>query len=257
MVLRYVLRDVARGRWMLVYAGFFFALTMGLLSFGGSSSRALLSLVNVVLLLVPLVSLLFGTIYLYNARPFIELLLTQPVARTALFAGLYGGVTLPLLACLLAGVGLPFARYGLEAAAVRPFLMLLGVAGLLTLVFGALAFVITTLLLDRVKGLGTALLVWIGCTLLYDGLMLLLLNLFSDYPLEIPTLVLMMLNPVDLSRVLLLLQFDISALMGYTGAVFAQFFGHTMGLVLALGVLVLWIVGPFLYGQRRFGRMDF
>jgi Cu-processing system permease protein len=257
MVLRYVLRDVARGRWVLLYAAFFGVLTFGLVAFGGSGSRALLSLVNVVLFLIPLVGLLFGTIYLYNARAFIELLLTQPVARTALYAGLYGGLTLPLAGAFLIGTSLPFAFTGLEAAALRPLLVLLGVGVLLTLIFGALAFVITTVFLDRVKGLGMALLVWIGATLLYDGLVLLLLNLFSDYPLEVPTLVLMLLNPVDLARVLLLLQFDISALMGYTGAVFARFFGHMLGLVVALGVLVCWIVGPYWFGRRRFGQMDF
>ncbi len=33
------------------------------------------------------------------------------------------------------------------------------------------------------------------------------------------------LNPIDLSRILILLQLDVSAMMGYTGAVFKDFFG--------------------------------
>ena len=49
----------------------------------------------------------------------------------------------------------------------------------------------------------------------------LLACLFADYPIERPMLGLMLANPVDLARVVLLLRFDVSALMGYTGAVFA------------------------------------
>ena len=53
---------------------------------------------------------------------------------------------------------------------------------------------------------------------------------WSDYPLELPLLGLTLLNPVDLGRVLLLLQFDNAALLGYTGAVFERFFGSALGM---------------------------
>lgn len=50
------------------------------------------------------------------------------------------------------------------------------------------------------------------------------IQLLTDYPLEKATLTLVLLNPVDLGRILMLMQLDISALMGYTGAFFQQFF---------------------------------
>jgi Cu-processing system permease protein len=55
----------------------------------GSGEKALLSLVNVVLFVTPLVTLVFATVYQYNAREFIELLLAQPVKRRQLFGGLF------------------------------------------------------------------------------------------------------------------------------------------------------------------------
>ena len=70
-----------------------------------AATRRLLSLMNVVLLLVPLVSIVFGTMYLYNAREFTELLLAQPVHRRQLFAGLYLGLALPLSAAFVVGLG--------------------------------------------------------------------------------------------------------------------------------------------------------
>lgn len=70
-------------------------------------------------------------------------------------------------------------------------------------------------------------------------------------------LVLMILNPVDLARLALLLQFDVSALMGYTGAVFRSFFGSTGGLLVSLAALLAWLAGPVLLGARRFETKDF
>ncbi len=66
-----------------------------------------------------------------------------------------------------------------------------------------------------------------------------------------------LLNPVDLGRILLLLQIDISALMGYTGAVFEQFFGSPLGLSLSAGALFLWMGLSLVLAHRTFLRKDF
>ena len=80
-VLKYELSDVIRSRWVLGYTVFFVAVTDALFRLGGGSAQVLVSLINVVLILIPLVCLVFGTIYLYNARDFTELMLAQPVRR--------------------------------------------------------------------------------------------------------------------------------------------------------------------------------
>ena len=51
------IRDVGRRRWLLVYGLFYIVLTDALYRFGGTGARTVLSLANVVLSLVPLVSL--------------------------------------------------------------------------------------------------------------------------------------------------------------------------------------------------------
>src|SRR3954466_5859336 len=92
----YQARDVARSRWLAAYALFFALVTEALLRFAGGDTRAILSLASIVVYVVPLITLVFGTIYLYNAREFIELLLAQPVRRGGLFGGLYLGLAAPL-----------------------------------------------------------------------------------------------------------------------------------------------------------------
>lgn len=255
-VLHYGTRNLLRSWWVPGYAAVFFLLTESLLRFGGDGPRAVASLLNAVLIVIPLVSVIMGTMFLSGSREFILLLLAQPVGRRSLFAGLYFGVALPLAGAFLAGVGLPVlvrGGAGLGLAGVT-----FGVTGvLLTFVFTALAFFAAARFEDRAKALGTALLGWFAATVLYDGLVLLVVALFSDWPLETPMLVLTLLNPVDLARVLLLLTFDVAALMGYTGAVFERFFGSALGIAAALTALLAWTALPFAAGLRGFLRKDF
>jgi Cu-processing system permease protein len=254
----YEIRDVVRGRWLLFYGAFFFVLTDGLFRFLGEGSRVLLSLGSVTLLLVPLVGILFGTVYLYGAREFNELLLAQPVSRRQMFGGLYLGLAIPLTAAMLLGIGLPFAFRGLPTGRVATTLfLLLGTGSALTLVFVALAFLIAVRVPDRLKGLGSAIVLWLAFTFLYDGLVLMGVTAFADYPLERVLVGAVLLNPVDLGRVLLLLRSDVGALMGYTGATFEAFFGTGMGMAVTALALGLWIVAPISLGFHLFARKDF
>jgi len=257
-IFKYELSDVIRSNWVIVYAAFFFAVTEAFFQFGRGSGSVMLSLMNVVLILVPLVCAIFGTIYLYNAREFTELMLSQPVQRSSLLAGLYTGLSVPLAASFALGVGLPFALHGVESAdqAVTLALML-AIGVLLTFVFIALAALVATLFQDKVKGLATSVLGWLFFAVLYDGIVLLLVNAFAAYPLEKPMIGFTLLNPVDLGRVLLMLQFDISALMGYTGAVFQTFFGSAWGMVISFSALGIWLLVPLFFTFRAFERRDF
>ena len=257
-VLRYELRDLRRSRWIMGYALLLLLLTDALLRFGGGGPRAVLSLLNVVLVFVPLVSIVFGAMYLYGARDFVELLLAQPVRRSELFIGLFGGLAVPLAAAFVLGVGLPFLWGDTsDRSLAGPLAMLLAAGVLLTLVFTALAFLVSLLFDDRAKGLGAALLLWLAATALYDAVLVLVAVAFGGRSLELPLIGLTLLNPVDLGRVLLLLQFDSAALMGYTGAIFERFFGSALGAAITAAALILWCVGPLGLALRRFQRQDF
>lgn len=257
-VLRYVLLDVLRNRWVVAYALFFLVTTDALVRFGGSGSHALLGLINIVVLLIPLVTLVFGTIYWHGAREFNELLLTQPVERTTLFHGLFAGVVFPLSVAFAVGVSLPLALHRVLDAATIPLLAMTLVAGVaLTGVFGALAVLIGGLVSDRLKGLGLALALWLLLTVVYDGFVLWVAMAFQDAPIENIMLALTFANPVDLARVLLIVHFDISAIMGYTGAVVQKMLGGAFGVLAAATALLAWTIVPGLVALRVFRRRDF
>ncbi|MFA6572013.1 MAG: nitrous-oxide metabolic protein NosY, partial [Bacteroidota bacterium] len=80
-ILKFQFKDVFRSRWIIVYGILLLLITELMFRFSGDSSKTILSLLNITLLLNPLVSIFFGTAYLYNSREFIELLLSQPIRR--------------------------------------------------------------------------------------------------------------------------------------------------------------------------------
>jgi Cu-processing system permease protein len=257
-VAKYEVRDVFRSRWLIGYALFFLLVTDALLRFGGGGEKALLSLVNIVLFVTPLVTIVFATVYMYNAREFTELLLTQPIKRRHVFGGLFAGLAGPLSLVFVAGV---LAATILHAADnpvdVGTLVALLGAGVALTCVFTAIAFLIVARSDDRMKGLGVAIALWLMFAVLYDGLVLLLISIFADYPLEKAMLGLMAANPIDLARVVLLLHFDLSALLGYTGSIMRRFFGGGAGSLIAASALAVWAVGPLFLAFRAFERKDF
>lgn len=257
-VVAYQLRDAVKSRWLLQHTLIYLIVAEGLLLAGGTGERALASLVNVVLLLVPLGALVFGTMHLYNVRDFIVLLLTQPVKRRALFGGIYLGLAIPESAGLLVGLAAPFVIHGKLSAAVASELgLLIGLAIVLTCIFTALALLIATHARDRVRCLGIALAVWLGMAIVYDGVVLLAVDAFARFPIERPLMALMLINPVDLARVLLLNMMDAQALMGYTGAVFTRFFASPLGFSLVGLSLLSWVAIPFVLTRRAFEKRDF
>jgi Cu-processing system permease protein len=252
-IIRYQLRDTFRSNWIVVYGLFFLITTDALFRFGGSGERVVMSLMNVVLIVVPLIALVLGAMFLYGAREYVELLLTQPIRRSSLFLGLYAGLTIPLSIAFLFGVGVPFLFHGGqtgESGGPVGLLLLTGV--LLTCVFVAIAFSLALRTDDRIRGIGSALLVWIFFSVVHNGLVLLAVQLFSDYPLQHPVIAMTLLNPVDLGRILLLLEMDVSALMGFTGAVFTRFFGSGLGMTVTLAALITWLAIPLATGWRTF-----
>lgn len=251
-VIKYIFYDILRTRFTLLYTAFLFISTFALYQLDSDSGKVVLSLLNIVLMVVPLVSIVFSTIHFFNSYEFIELMLAQPVKRSTVFLGEYVAVASSLCFAYLAGVGIPMLMFGMNQSAVT----LLFTGTVLTLVFVSLAFLASVLTRDKAKAIGIALLFWFYFSLIYDGLLLWIVFSFSDYPLEKVTLVLIAFNPVDLARIIMLLQLDISALMGYTGAFYQDFFGSILGATYSIVALLVWIILPIALAQRIFNRKD-
>jgi Cu-processing system permease protein len=215
-------------------------------------------LLNVVVILCPLIATIFGTVNFYNSREFTELLLAQPIKRKDIFLGQYFGMTLSLSLGYALGVLIPFVIHSFTNYVSFELLAILLVVGVfLTFIFSALSFLISLITDDKIKGFGISIFSWLILALVYDGVQLYLLSMLSNYPLEKISLVLTFLNPIDLSRILLMLKLDISALLGYTGAVFNKFFGSYLGYLLSFVALAIWVVIPLYLINRVSMKKDF
>ncbi|RXK83781.1 ABC transporter permease subunit [Filimonas effusa] len=251
-ILKYVALDILRNKIVIAYAVILALFSWCTFALEDSASKGVLTVLNIVLLTVPLVSVLFATIYVYNSNEFIELLVSHPVKRGMIWKALFTGLSSSLVLAYLIGVGIPVLLFADTATA----LMLLATGSFLTVIFVALAFLSSILTRDKAKGIGISILLWLYFALLFDGLVLFLFFQFSDYPIEKAVVLLSALSPIDLCRILILLHLDESAMMGYTGAIFRNYFGTQWGLVLSFGLLFIWIIVPFLISLTRFKKRD-
>jgi Cu-processing system permease protein len=53
-----------------------------------------------------------------------------------------------------------------------------------------------------------------------------------------------------------MLQMDVSALMGYTGAIYKDFFGSSLGLFYTLAIMAVWAIVPLFLSLRTFRKKD-
>lgn len=251
-VLKYVILDIVQNKTVLIYTLLLAIISFSVFSLESNSSKGLLSLLNIILIIVPLICIVFSTIYIYNSAEFIELLLSQPLKRKAIWLSIFGGLAVSLALAFLIGVGIPILIYQPNGTG---FMMI--AAGLfLTVVFVSIALLSASFTRDKAKGIGLSVFIWLYSSLIFDAVVLFLLFQFQDYPLERVMVILSFLNPIDLSRIQMLLQIDISALMGYTGAIFREFFGNNTGIAISFLGLTGWIAIPLFISLRKFEKKD-
>jgi Cu-processing system permease protein len=251
-ICKYIVYDIIRSKVLVAYTLFMLATTLGLFSLEDNGAKSMVSLMSIVLVIVPLVSIIFSTIYFYNSAEFMELLVAQPIARSTILLGQYAGVALSITVAFIIGIGLPVVIYAPGGTGF--FVIISGIA--LTLAFTSLAFLAAVSTRDKARGIGLALMIWFYFSVLYDGLILGILFAFSDYPLDKPVIALASLNPIDLGRIIILLKLDISALMGYTGAVYKKFFGGNFGIIYSLCIMLSWIIIPLFVSLSIFKRKN-
>lgn len=244
--------DILRSKIIIGYTLFLLAVSLSVFSLEDSSSKGLITLLNIILIIVPLVAIIFSTIYVYNSTEFIELLVSQPVRRKTLWLSIFIGLSLAFLLAFFIGAGIPVLIYQPDGTGI--IMIVCGL--LLSVIFVSLALLAAVKTRDKAKGIGLSILLWFYFSIIFDGLVLFILFQFQDYPMDKPMLLFSMLNPIDLSRIFILLHMDMSALMGYTGAIFRNFFDTGTGSIIAAFILLLWLLVPLLFSLKSFSKKD-
>ncbi len=251
-IIKIILLDILKNKIVLAYTLILAVLSWSSFALEDNSAKGILTILNIILFTVPLVSILFATIYLYNSSEFIELLLSQPIKRKKIWTSLFFGVSLSMVLAFFVGAGIPLLINSPDGVG----LMMVLIGCLISIIFVALAFLSSILTRDKAKGIGIAIMTWLYFALLFDGMVLFLLFQFSDYPIENAMVGVTALSPIDLARIQILLHLDVSAMMGYTGAIFKDFFGTSLGLIVSFLLLCLWAIAPFFISLKKFRTKD-
>ncbi len=251
-VYKYTLIDLARNKFVAGWSLLLLAISLGLFQLEDQPVKAMLSLSQVLLALVPLVASVFTIVYLYDAMEFTELLAVQPLHRSKILGGQLLAVGTALVLGVLLGAGIPLMVFLPDAASVT----LLLASVMLTLVFAAIGSLIAIKNREKARGVGLGLVVWFLFVLVYDAVLLWIMFAFNDYPIEPWIVPLAALDPIDLARIMVMLKVDLAAMMGYSGAVYEQFFGNLRGIAIALLALFAWVALPGMVAFRSFRRKD-
>ena len=87
-ITKFVITDILKNRIILFYVLILGLFSWSVFSLEDNISKGILCLLNIILLTVPLISIIFSNIYMYNSAEFIELLVSQPVKRSSIWAAL-------------------------------------------------------------------------------------------------------------------------------------------------------------------------
>ena len=259
-----------RSRWIqlfaIVFGGLALAIaTSGYVLSGGSGmqdfGRTAASLLQLVLLIVPLATLVMGVLAMTPERGGAELLFAQPVRREAVLGGMLLGLFEALTAAQAIGFGaagvIIFLQVGNEG--VAGFLLVGASSVVLTAVFLALSAVISVGQIGRkrIRALSWALVTWCVLALAFDigvlGLATLLRSGHASRLLVVSALI----NPIDAVRTGTLFGLEGTAAFGPASLALLRLTGGPQGAAVLIGLsLTLWIAVPAAFAMRRLARLD-
>lgn len=260
-------RRVSATRTTLGFAVLFSLLALAISYFGLAGQRTVgfqgfarvnASLFNLVVYIVPLIALVIGAAEVTARRENLARILVQPVRREAVLLGSYLGVAGALLAALVIGLGGAgfFIAIQTTTTSLAGYLVLVGASVGLLLSFLALGFLLGVVLLDRVKAMAASIMAWFALVIGYDLLLIGVSSILRGVPLKTLLLPAILLNPIDICRVLVTLASGRGALFGPAGANLVEIFGSTLGAAISITALLGMIVLPVAIMIRIFRGRD-
>lgn len=266
---RYELVLAVRSRWLQLFAVVFAVLALavsgaGYILSGGHGvqdfSRTAVSLVQIVLLLVPLASLVFGGLALTPERGAAELLYSQPVHRGAILLGRMLGVWMALAAAEFLGFGIAgvFMQYQAGPDGLWRYGALVLTAVAITGVFLAIATLLASINAGRrTRVLAAALVVWFITVVMFDVAVLGIASLLRSGTASRLLITATLLNPVDAARTGSLLAIEGTAAFGAASLALLRFTGGAgMVAVLVAASLGVWLIAPLVVAVRALSRAD-
>ena len=113
-IIKYIMTDILRSKIILIYTLILLIATFCVFGLEDNASKGILSVLNIILIVLPLFSIIFSTIYIYNSSEFIELLVSQPLQRKTIWLSFLIGLAIALSLSFIIGVGIPILLFQLN-----------------------------------------------------------------------------------------------------------------------------------------------
>lgn len=243
-----------RNRWVLVYAALFATLSLAVSYFGlavietagfQEFDRTAVSLVNLVLYLVPLATMLMAVQSFRAEGGATDQLFTEPVKREEIVVGKVAGLAGAHALATILGFSFTGVLIGLKAGTwgVASYLVLVAFTLLVGIVFIALASLLTVVSGRTHRAYAVVLMAWFGLVLVFDLVMIGLGFALPEVWANRAALGAVFLNPVDATRVAMLIAVAGKEMFGPAGAQLVRLLGGESASVALLSlVLVGWVV---------------
>ncbi len=257
-----------RNKWVASFAGIFafiafFISYFGMVTSGYSGfqdfARTSTSLINLVGFILPLFALVLGTFSFISNKEYLELMVSQPISRYQVILGKYFGLLLTMLSATLIGFAIPgiviSLTIGVEGALSYALVILFSI--LLTIIFTGCAVLISQIAKRQQIALGITIGVWIFFEVIYGLIILGTTLYFTPVFLKHALIFELLLNPIDIYRVLSLLAVGGAEFFGPAGASLIKLTGSEWIAVLSglLG-MVAWSVIPIIASIKIFSRQN-
>ncbi|MDG0866031.1 ABC transporter permease [Candidatus Lucifugimonas marina] len=259
-------RDATKSRWLLMFGVGFAVIASalswmalsGLGSFGVAGfGRTTASMVNMVLLIVPLMGLTLGALAIASERErgALAYLMSQPVTAFEILLSKYLGVAAALIAALLVGFGISGILVVLRGGSSNAgdFLALVGLTVLLALSSLSIGFLLSAGLRRGATAIGLSVFLWLTLAFFSDlGLM----GTAVTLDIGVRELLFMALaNPLQVYKLATILSIknDLEVL-GPAGVYAMRTYGDAL-LPILMALFVVWVIAPlgvgFLIFKRR------
>lgn len=256
LLIRKEVRESSKNRWFILYTICFTVLALLLLFLASSRDeiagfsgfgRTAASLINLVLLFVPLISIVTGAISISNEREngTLSYLLSHPVTKTEVFLGKFIGLLLPIWISIFLGFGLSGMVIALRGSGedISKYLITALLSVLLAASLLSVGFLISVLSKKAAKAIGIAIFLWLAFLIFGDlGIMGTIVAMDLDIN---QVFILSLLNPAEVFKIAAVLKISPRfEVLGPVGIYALRSFGYGGTFYLLFSILVLWIAIP-------------
>jgi Cu-processing system permease protein len=258
--------DKLKSRWVIVIGAGFAFFTLGIAYFGGAPAgvtgfmaldATIASLTSLVTYFIPILALTLGSGIIADEKEkgTLGIFLSSPISIGEFITGKFLGLVIALVLSTVAGLGIAGAvlLFKAGAGAIGPFLVFIVNSAVLGIIFLSVSFLISILFYERTKVIAFTIFLWLLFTIIYDlGLVGLLILTKGSVGTDVFSL-LLMLNPVDIYRILNFMSIgEFQVLIGLTSVDFPEYIRPSV----LWGIAMIWIITPlvssYYYFKRRY-----